>query len=157
MLRWLDRAVEVALGVVLAALVGIGGAQVVWRYALGSPLTWSLEASIVLLVWATMLSGYLGVRRNSHLSADFLGVAWSARMRRGRDVLCIVLSLVFVGAYGWFSLEVIDAMAGIGFVSIPLGQPALYAALPVSAVLMAVALVQRLREVLREQTPAEAR
>jgi len=48
-------------------------------------------------------------------------------------------------------------MAGIGFVSIPLGQPALYAALPVSAVLMAVALVQRLREVLREQAPAEAR
>jgi len=148
MLRWLDRAVEGLLGLVLAALVGINGAQVIWRYALGSPLTWSLEASIVLLVWGTMLSGYLGVRHGTHLSADFLGVAWSERLRRGRDVLCVALSLVFVVAYGWFSLEVIDAMSGIGFTSIPLGQPALYAALPVSAVLMALALLVRLREAL---------
>jgi len=157
MLRWLDRAVEVSLGAVLVALVAINGAQVIWRYALGSPLTWPLETSIVLLVWGTMLSGYLGVRRNTHLSADFLGVAWGARMRRARDVLCIVLSLVFAAAYGWFSLEVIDAMAGIGFVSIPLGQPALYAALPVSAMLMAIALLQRLREALGAQVSPESR
>lgn len=153
MLHLLDRAVEALLGAILAALVAINGAQVVWRYALGNPLTWSLEASIVLLVWGTMLSGYIGVRRNTHLSADFLGIAWGGRTQRYRDIACLALSLVFTAAYGWFSIEVIDAMAGIGFTSIPIGQPALYAALPVSAVLIAIALLQRLRESIAAPAP----
>ena len=143
-LRWLDRVVESALALALLALVVVGAAQVFWRFALGSPLTWSLEASILLLVWATMLSGYVGVRRDSHLSADFMGWTGSPRARWWRDLLALVLSVVFVAVYGISSLKVIDAMEGISFTSIPVGQPVLYWSLPASAVLMAVAFAARL-------------
>ncbi len=95
-LRWLDRAVETLLGLGLVALLAIGTAQVVLRYALSRPLPWALEASIVLLVWATMLSGYIGVRRDIHLSADFLGWSGQGRLRQVRDGLGVVLCLIFV-------------------------------------------------------------
>ena len=73
------------LGAILAVLVAIGGLQVVFRFVLDNPLAWVLEVSVILMVWATMLSGYVGVRRNSHLSADFLGLAMSPP-RAGRSM-----------------------------------------------------------------------
>jgi TRAP-type transport system small permease protein len=155
MLRLLDRSIEALLTAILAVLVAIAGAQVVWRYLLDSPLSWVLEASIVLMVWATMLAGYVGVRRNSHLSADFLGVSMRAATRWWLDLASLGLCLVFVAVYGWVSLEVIDAMEGIGFPSLPIGQPVLYWSLPTSAALMALALIVRMREHIGRRPPAD--
>ena len=146
MLRGLDRLIELSLLAILAALVGIGGLQVVWRFVLNDPLAWVLEVSVILMVWATMLSGYTGVRRNAHLSADFVGLSMRPRVRWMLELLTLLLCLVFLAVYGWTSLDVIDAMEGIPFTSIPLTQPALYWSLPVGAVLMALAFLVRLRE-----------
>ena len=143
-MRVLDRAVEFTLGAILAVLVAIGGLQVVFRFLLDNPLAWVLEVSVILMVWATMLSGYVGVRRNSHLSADFLGVTMKPATRWALDGLTMLLCLVFLAVYGWTSLDVIDAMEGIPFTSIPVTQPALYWSLPAGAVLMAVAFGARL-------------
>ena len=145
-LRGLDRLVEFLLFAILASLVVIGGLQVVWRFVLDNPLAWVLEVSVILMVWATMLSGYVGVRRNVHLSADFAGVSMRPRTRWLLDAFVVLLCLVFLAVYGWTSLAVIDAMEGIPFTSIPVTQPALYWSLPVGAVLMAVAFLVRLRE-----------
>lgn len=144
-LKLLDRGIEWLLAAVLAVLVAIGGAQIVWRFVLNDPLPWVVESSVVLMVWATMLSGYVGVRRNVHLSADFTGLKMSTTTRWWLDLLCLVLCLLFVAVYGIGSLKVIDAMDGIPFTSIPLQQPVLYWSLPVGAVLMAVALLARIR------------
>ena len=145
-LRALDRLVEFLLFAILATLVGVGGLQVVWRFVLNSPLAWVLEVSVILMVWATMLSGYIGVRRNSHLSADFVGLSMRPRTRWLLDAFTLLLCLVFLAAYGWTSLDVIDAMEGIPFTSIPVTQPALYWSLPVGAALMALAVLARLGE-----------
>lgn len=144
MFRLLDRLVEALLTAVLALLVIIGGAQIVWRFVLNNPLSWAIETSIILMVWATMLSGYVGVRRNVHLSADFAGMTPKPAVRWYLDLLSLLLCGVFVAVYGWASITVIDSMEGIPFTSIPLTQPALYWSLPVSAVLMALALLDRL-------------
>ena len=155
LLRVLDRIIEFVLLAILVALVVIGGLQVVWRFVLNNPLAWVLEASVILLVWATMLSGYVGVRRNSHLSADFLGLAMRPRARWLLDLVTLLLCLVFLAVYGWTSLVVIDAMEGIPFTSIPVTQPVLYWSLPVGAVLMALAFAVRLRN-LAGQRPRES-
>ena len=154
-MRVLDRAVEFTLGAILAVLVAIGGLQVVFRFVLDNPLAWVLEVSVILMVWATMLSGYVGVRRNSHLSADFLGVTMKPATRWALDGLTMLLCLVFLVVYGWTSLDVIDAMEGIPFTSIPVTQPALYWSLPAGAVLMAVAFGARLAHHVSAARPRE--
>jgi TRAP-type C4-dicarboxylate transport system permease small subunit len=154
-MRVLDRAVEFTLGAILAVLVAIGGMQVVFRFVLDNPLAWVLEVSVILMVWATMLSGYVGVRRNSHLSADFLGVPMKPATRWALDGLTMLLCLLFLAVYGWTSLDVIDAMEGIPFTSIPLTQPALYWSLPAGAVLMAVAFGARLAHHVTVARPRE--
>lgn len=144
LLALLDRVVVALLGLSLLTLVLVGGAQIGLRVLVGYPLPWATEFSVVLMIWATMLTGYVGVRRDSHLSADFLGLAMSERTRWLLRVLALALSLGFVLTYGWQSRLVIDAMEGIPFTSIPLTQPVLYWSLPVGAALMALALAEKL-------------
>jgi TRAP-type C4-dicarboxylate transport system permease small subunit len=139
-LRALDRIVETALTLVAIALVATAGGQVVARYVLGRPMSWVLELDVLLLVWLTMLAGYVGVRRNAHMAVDFVVARWSERARRRAAIVSVLLSLAFVLLLGWKSLAVVDAMDGIGFASLPIGQPWMYWSLPVGAALMAIAL-----------------
>ncbi|TFZ06026.1 TRAP transporter small permease subunit [Ramlibacter henchirensis] len=150
MLRVLDAAVEALLTALLIVLVLVGGAQIVWRFVLGDPLSWVIEASVLLMVWATMLAGYVGVRRNVHLSADFAGFQARPRVRWWLDLASLLLCIVFVVVYGVSSFTVIDAMEGIPFTALPIGQPALYWSLPAGALLMALALAERVVRHLRQ-------
>jgi TRAP-type C4-dicarboxylate transport system permease small subunit len=144
LLGWLDRVMLALLGACLLVLVLVGGGQILLRELAGIPLPWATEFSVVLMIWATMLTGYVGVRRDSHLSADFLGLAMSERKRALLRTLALTLSLLFVVIYGWESRLVIDAMEGIPFTSMPATQPLLYWSLPVGAALMALALLHKL-------------
>lgn len=145
MLKTLDAVIETLLGGVLAVLVLVGAGQVLARVVFSVSMAWALEASIVLMVWATLLAGYAGVRRNSHLSADFAGVTLTPATRWKVELVSLALCVVFTVVYGLSSFKVIDAMDGIPFASLPFGQPVLYWALPVSAVLMLLAFAVRIR------------
>ena len=79
------------------------------------------------------------------------------RLRQVRDGLGVVLCLVFVATYGIASLTVVDAMDGIPFTSLPFEQPVLYWSLPVGAALMALALLVRLAQRMREKPPTPER
>ena len=150
MIRLLDRAVEVVLGLLLAALITTAGGQVIARYLLSRPFSWVLELDVLLLVWATLLSGYIGVRRNLHMAVDFGVARLAAPLRKLATLASLALSALFCVVFGWTSFEVIDAMDGIPFASLAVGQPWLYWSLPVGAALMLVALavefVTRLNE-----------
>lgn len=149
MLRVLDRVVEFLLGALSVALIAMTFAQVVARYALGRPFTWVLELSVLLLVWVTLLAGYVGVRRNAHMAVDAFIATWSARNRHRMAIANQLLCLAFVLVCGWKSFEIIDAMQGLAFTSLALGQPAMYWALPVGCGLMALALAAGLGPLLR--------
>lgn len=150
MFRVLDRAIETLLGLIATALVATAFGQVVARYVFSRPFAWVLEVDVLLLVWATMLAGYVGVRRNGHMAVDAFVLTWSARNRRRVAIANQLLCLAFVALCGWKSFEVIDAMQGIAFTSIPIGQPVMYWSLPVGCGLMALALAAGFPALLRQ-------
>lgn len=139
-MRRLDRAVETAVGLLLLALVVTAFAQVVARYVFSRPFAWVLELDILLMVWATFLSGYVGVRRDSHLRVDYFLERMTLRNRRRALLLGRLLAMAFVAVLGVKSFDVIRAMDGISFTAIPLGMDVLYWSLPVGSGLMLLAL-----------------
>jgi len=119
--KLLDRAVELLVGALLVALVVTAFAQVVARYLFNRPFTWVLELDIFLMVWATFLAGYAGVRRDAHLRVDYFLARLTPPRRRLAALAGRLLSIAFVLVLGVRSFDVIRAMEGIGFTSIPLG------------------------------------
>jgi TRAP-type C4-dicarboxylate transport system permease small subunit len=139
MLKLLDRAVEILIGLIAAALLVTAFGQVIARYVFGQPFTWVLELDVILLVWLTMLAGYIGVRRNLHMAVDFVVAKWPPGLRRAMEWAALLASAGFTAVLLWASFPVIDAMEGIGFTALSVGQNWMYWSLPVGAALMLVA------------------
>ncbi len=140
-MKLLDRAVECLIGLLLVALVVTAFGQVVARYVFSQPFSWVLEADIFLMVWATFLAGYVGVRRDSHLRVDYFLERLTVANRRRARLAARLLSIAFVAVLGVKSFEVIRAMEGMTFTALPLGMDLLYWSLPVGSGLMLLALV----------------
>jgi TRAP-type C4-dicarboxylate transport system permease small subunit len=153
MLRFLDRLMEIAIGALSIALLVTAFGQVIARYAFGEAFTWVLELDVMLLVWLTMLSGYIGVRRNSHMAVEFVVTKWPPPLRRAAALGVILACAGFTVVLGWTSLPVIDAMEGMNFVALDLGQPWMYWAVPVGAALMLIAFAAEFR---RRLAPPDA-
>jgi len=144
MLKFLDRAVAALIGLIAAALLVTAFGQVIARYVFGRPFTWVLELDVVLLVWLTMLAGYIGVRRNLHMAVDFVVTKWPPGARRAAALASLLLSAGFTGVLLWASFPVIDAMEGMDFTALGAAQNWMYWSLPVGAALMLVAFAAEL-------------
>lgn len=132
----LEKLAEAAVVLLVAGMVVACLAQVIWRYVLGSPLTWSEEAARYLLVWASFLCAWLAWRARSHLGLDILVARAPAPLRglldRGTEVavagFCLVSLLV-----GRRMVEV-GMMQPSAVLEVPMGW--VYAAWPAAAALI---------------------
>jgi TRAP-type C4-dicarboxylate transport system permease small subunit len=63
---------EVSVSLILIALTLITLAQVIFRYVLYQPLSWSEEALRFLMMWLAMLGAAYAFKRHAHFSLAFL-------------------------------------------------------------------------------------
>jgi TRAP-type C4-dicarboxylate transport system permease small subunit len=145
MLKLLDRAVEILIGLIAASLLVTAFGQVIARYVFNRPFTWVLELDVILLVWLTLLAGYIGVRRNLHMAVDFVVAKWPPGARRAAALASLLLSAAFTGVLLWGSFPVIESMEGMAFVALGAAQNWMYWSLPVGAALMLIAFAAELR------------
>ena len=66
--RVAERAVDALAIVTFAGMFACVLGQVVFRYFLGDPLTWSDELARYLFVWCAFLGWVIAARRRSHLA-----------------------------------------------------------------------------------------
>lgn len=93
----LTDALAIALFVAMFACVL---AQVVFRYFLGSPLTWSDELARYLFIWCAFLGWVVAARRRSHLmvsvARDRLGPRGQAGLRLAGALAALAFAAVLV-------------------------------------------------------------
>lgn len=68
----INRVLEAICTALLVATVLIAFTSVIFRYVIGSALTWSFEASLALLTYLTFIGCYLALRKQSHLKVEVL-------------------------------------------------------------------------------------
>lgn len=91
-------------GVLLVFLITSFGWLVFGRYVLNDTPTWVEQSSLVIVVYITCLGAAAGVRKNSHLSIDFVreSLPWLPReiMRYMSDLFIIIFG-GFMAWQGW--------------------------------------------------------
>jgi len=80
--RILDRVLETLLFVILATMVAVVSAAVVWRYLLRSPISWADELASILMVWFTFLGAAIGMRDRAHYAFDYFVTALPVPAKR---------------------------------------------------------------------------
>lgn len=72
LVRYINRAAELAAILAFALMVTVVVAAVFWRYVLNDSLVWAEELARYLFVWVTFLGGGIGVGKNIHVGVDSL-------------------------------------------------------------------------------------
>lgn len=101
--KYLEKAIDVMLVVFLSGIFVIGICQVVWRWLLNDPITWSEEAIQLIYIWVCYLGWCLAERKDAHIRITALMNALPRNAQKWlqvfNHVLCIVFSVLMV-VYG---------------------------------------------------------
>lgn len=125
----------------LAVVSALGLWQVVTRFVLSQPSSWTEELMRRLLIWCVMLGVVVAFRRGALVSVDLM-----LRSARGRwlafvRLLVTGVSLAFLAVLVWFGTELAWRVRFQTFASMELSMSWAYAALPVGAALAMLAVL----------------
>lgn len=90
---WIGRVFSYVVLILFVLLLG----DVVMRYVLGNPISWSAQTSKMIFgVYAIIGGGYLLARRD-HVKVDLFYANFSARQKAIADIVTSVLFFLFIG------------------------------------------------------------
>ena len=95
----LTHLLEVLMCCVMVAIVVVTFGQVVFRYALESPLSWSDEAARFLLMWLAMLAAAYGFKKKSHFALVFVVGRFEGRFKKAIGLLVTLVVATFLAVF----------------------------------------------------------
>ncbi len=134
-----DRALEGLVVVLMSAMVLNVLFQVVTRFVLGSPSSFTEELARFLLIWIGLFGGCLALRRGLHTSIELLPQALDARGRRLLGLssrIAIALFAVVVLGIGGGHLVQLSHSLGQTSAALGIGLGWVYLALPLAGAVM---------------------
>ncbi len=137
--------------VLLAVISCLGMWQVVSRFVLSQPSTWTEEAMRRLLIWCVMLGVVVAFRRGALVSVDLMLRLSKGAWRHVVRTVITVSSLTFLGVLLWFGVDLAWRVRFQTFASMEISMAWAYAALPVGAALAIVAVLAQHLDPINEE------
>ncbi|MBM7502136.1 TRAP-type C4-dicarboxylate transport system permease small subunit [Brachybacterium muris] len=131
--------------------------QIVTRYALNQPTAWTEELVRYALIWTSFLAASYAFLERRHMALSILPDRLSAPARRGLtravDVLVLLFAVLVLGIGG-----VMLVLSSLGDMSALLGisRGAVYAIVPISGLMIALAQVTALLDPSADGTSSQA-
>jgi TRAP-type C4-dicarboxylate transport system permease small subunit len=111
----LSRRLEDSLLVLLlAAMIAIGGWQIVMRNIIGTSLSWADESQRLILLWIALLGAVAASRDRKQLRIDLVSRYLSGLSVRFFEALADLLTCVVSAIIGWYSLQFVRESFGYG-------------------------------------------
>ncbi len=110
--------------------------QVLFRFVIEKPLSWTEEVSRYLFVWIIWIGSGVVLAEKGHVGIDILVSRFSKEWRRRMEIIIYLLFLVPLSAmaYEGIALANLNMNQPSAALRMPMGIP--YAAIPISAILM---------------------
>lgn len=109
-------------------MLGLLVAQVLMRYFLGAPPSWTEEMAIILFAWLVLLYASVGLQQGFHVAIESIPRSW-VRVDRWAERWVAALAILF----GWVTLT-----AGIAYVGRTAGQKTAALQLPIEVLYLCV-------------------
>lgn len=134
--RGIERVADALLIFLFLLIFALVLAQVVCRYVLGSPLTWSEELARFAFMWLGMLAWSLGSRRRSHIAITFIADKLPRGIKLALAVAVQASIVLFCGLLVWHGTTLTLRNAGLPSVTLPIDFAVVYGIVPVGAAMM---------------------
>jgi TRAP-type C4-dicarboxylate transport system permease small subunit len=149
--RWLTGLAWTLACVLLAVISVLGLWQVVARFVLSQPSTWTEESMRRLLIWMVMLGIVVAFRRGALVSVDLMvRTAKGTWLKVVRGIITGT-ALAYLAVLVWYGINLVTRIRFQTFASMELSMGYAYAALPVGAALAMLAVVANHIDPLNEE------
>lgn len=154
MRRLLDRVTGTACCLLLAGMVVVLAWQVISRYALNDPSTFSEEVLRFGLVWLSLLGAAYATGRGTQMAVTLLRDCAGPRLQWLLDMLVPISFLIFgTVVLGLGGLRAMQIASGQTTAVLQLPMAAVYAAIPVSGLLISLYSILNLADLLCRARP----
>lgn len=136
----INRVVCGFLTAIFSVMVVVVFAQVIFRYSLEQPLSWSEEVARYMFIWATFLGASVAFYENTHINVTyFTDHIPNVRARALVMIVADIASMTFLGMYVYEGFVVSARVFNLGQFSpsmewLPIGL--VYLAIPIGSLLM---------------------
>lgn len=144
-----DRFLEYTLATLMALMLLSVVWQVVTRYFLGDPSSFTDELARYLLIWIGMLGGAYASGKNMHLAIDLLPAKLTGKNKYRLMIFIYILIILFVAAtfvIGGIRLVYITYTLGQTSAAMQIPLAYVYSILPIAGLLM---IVYKIRDIIR--------
>ena len=162
--RWLDLFLDGLVAFTMGALVLDVTWQVITRFILRNPSSWTEELATFLLIWVGLLGSSVALQRGAHLGIDF----FVNRMKPKTRLVTEIFVFASVAAFSFLVLvlggaELVDVTLTTGQVSpaLEIKMGYVYVALPLSGAFLTLYslefMIQRIIALIRGHTVVEVK
>ena len=139
--RFLARAETLVAGGLVIAVAVVVLLQVPMRYLFATPNPWSEEVSRFAFIWMSLLGASLAVEHRAHFAFDQVTKKLAPRARGAVEAFAWAMVLGFALLLIGAGIALMEMTAGERSAALNLPIALVYAAAPVSGVLMAIHLL----------------
>jgi TRAP-type transport system small permease protein len=143
----INRAVEIAIALLLGATVIVAVVQVIFRYGLNSSLSWSEELARYLFIWVIFLGTSSAMRRRHHMAVEALSSILPAVALRPLAAIVAIVSLAFFAVVLYTSLLLTENAIPQLSTALEISVAFVYVAAPIGAALTMVHLLNQLVQI----------
>ena len=150
---FLDQLMKVFNAIVLGTLTLLVTWQVITRYLLSNPSTWSEELSSYLFAWATMFGAAYVFGKRDHMNIPILVEKFSKTTQKYLAILSeslILLFAVVILIYG--GLQITSLTMGQDSSSLPLAMGYFYAVIPLSGIFVTLYSILNIYDIMKNDT-----
>ena len=142
----LESVLKMICAILFIGIMLLIAAQVLSRYVVNSPLSWSEHAARALFIWMIMLYAGVLVRNNGNIGFDLLAQALPKWLGDILAIICDVLIFAFSAYWCVNAAKLCESLSKLTFADLKLPYNAIYYAEPVGAAIVCIFCVEILVE-----------
>lgn len=140
---FVERIEEFACNLLLICMLIVTFIQIISRYVLGTPLTWSEEFARLAFVWLNLIAVSIVTRKKANVSLDLVVSYLPVKVRL---VIEVVMNLLIAAALLWLfipSIKFIKFMNSVPSAAMEWPMGVFYMGMPITIVLLCMVIIKQ--------------
>lgn len=142
--------VKVIVVILFIVMVILVFAQVYTRFITNNSLTWSEELSRFIMIWMVFLGAALTYKENAHMCVDNVVNMLPKNWCKFINILSVISQFLFLGLLLWGAYAILPTTFMQKSPANDITMAYVYIAIPISAVLMTIALIAKIIHSVKE-------
>jgi TRAP-type C4-dicarboxylate transport system permease small subunit len=146
--RVLDRFLNGFAMLLLGTLSCVTFMQVLNRYIIQFPLTWTEEIARFIAIWASLIGAVLCVREGTHIEIDYFYAKFGPKVQRIIDIIINIIFILFLFFLIWQGTDILKIIQLQSAPASGISMVMVYIAGPISSLFMLFYLGEHLYELI---------